>query len=137
MPLSAGRNLGRSQRQLKSTRAMGSNGSCVGRNAACYGGGARRCDDAPLPLPDPPDLLGRPPTGPGELLVVTIRAAHAIGRPQLDQVLDLEAVRVEQPVPLAVRQLEGRRLPVVEPVHPEVRDDEPIRDTVAVEWPGD
>src|SRR6476469_6279405 len=100
MALSAGRNLGRFQRQLKSTRAMASNGSCVGRNATCYDGGDRRCDDAALALPDPPDLLGRPPSGPRELLVVTIRAAHAIGRPQLDQVLDLEAVLVEQPNPL-------------------------------------
>src|SRR6185503_9132968 len=75
-------------------------------------------------LTRPPDFLGRPlprPLGTGERPVAVWR--RAFRRLELDQVLDLEAIRAQQPDPVAVAEVEvdARVVRPLEPVHPEVR----------------
>src|SRR5512141_1133058 len=53
-----------------------------------------------------PDVLGREAPGPLERREPRVRGAGVGRRTELDQVLDLEAVRAEQADPLAVGQLE-------------------------------
>jgi hypothetical protein len=72
------------------------------------------------PETGPLNLLGRPPSRPlgGDEAVVAFRTGRGS---QLDLVLDLEAVRLQQPDPISMAEVELDRRFVrpLEPVHPE------------------
>ncbi len=93
------------------------------RPRAVNAGGAR----SPRPASDGPTPATRPSGS------CSWRPARA----RLEAVLDREAVGAEQPDPLAVRQLEGHVLPIVDRVQPEVVDDQAVADLVGVERPAD
>src|SRR4249920_3682894 len=85
-------------------------------------------------LADPPDLLGGPLAGPFERGEVVVAGRGVLGRTELDEVLDLEAVVPEEPDPVAVAEVEvdrGRLVPLG-PVKPEVRAEQRLRRRQAV-----
>src|SRR5690349_19473080 len=68
-----------------------------------------------------PDVLPGPAACPVDRNPVSVARRRVFGRTELDQRLELESLRPQQPNPFAVRQLELDRAPVgLFAVHPEV-----------------
>jgi len=63
-------------------------------------------------LPHLPDVFARERASPLERRVVDVCRVGVLRRPELDQVLDQESVRAEEPDPVAVRELELGRSPL-------------------------
>src|SRR5581483_1942304 len=87
-------------------------------------------------LTDLPDALQRPAARPLEVGDVPVGGARVRRRARLDQVLDLQPVRPEQPDPLAVGKLEVDRFLVPGP-HAEVVDVQAAVESLALGVPTD
>ena len=96
--------------EVEASRSGGAGATLTPRSGAGKAGASRSLEPPSslrlTTLPDLPDLLHRPRARPLRLGRAAVGRLGSFRRLHLDQVLDLEPVRAEEPDPLAVRQVE-------------------------------